>query len=76
MIEPEEMHALGVATPHTTHCLPSGDIMISTMGTVDGEANGDFVIIDGATWKVKGKASSCIHFLVQLVKIMLTLRKR
>uniref|UniRef100_A0A1B6IVT8 Methanethiol oxidase n=1 Tax=Homalodisca liturata TaxID=320908 RepID=A0A1B6IVT8_9HEMI len=53
VIEPEEMHALGVATPHTTHCLPSGDIMISTMGTVSGEGNGDFILVDGSTWKVK-----------------------
>ncbi|XP_054289903.1 methanethiol oxidase-like [Macrosteles quadrilineatus] len=54
VIEPSEMHALGVATPHTTHCLPSGDIMISTMGTVEGEGLGDFVLVDGASWKVKG----------------------
>jgi len=54
VLEPEEMHAFGVATPHTTHCLPSGDIMISTMGTVEGEGRGEFVLVDGASWKVKG----------------------
>ena len=55
IIEPQELYDVGVSIPHTTHCLPSGDIMISTMG--DGPENngkGSFVIIDGNTWKVKG----------------------
>ena len=55
VIEPNELHDAGVSIPHTTHCLPSGDIMISTMG--DGPTNngkGSFVVIDGKTWKVKG----------------------
>merc|ERR1711892_549539 len=30
VIEPWEMHAYGVGTPHTTHCLADGDVMIST----------------------------------------------
>ena len=49
------MYNVGVSIPHTTHCLPSGDVMISTMG--DGPENngkGAFVVIDGKTWKVKG----------------------
>ena len=28
------MHKFGVSTPHTTHCLADGDVMISTLGTV------------------------------------------
>ena len=49
------MYDVGLSIPHTTHCLPNGDIMISTMG--DGPANngkGGFVVIDGKKWKVKG----------------------
>ena len=39
VIEPWELHAQGVSTPHTTHCLADGNVMISTMG--DGpERNG------------------------------------
>merc|ERR1712001_13344 len=30
VIEPWEMHAHGVSTPHTTHCLADGNVMIST----------------------------------------------
>jgi len=28
------MHKFGVSTPHTTHCLADGDVMISTLGSV------------------------------------------
>ena len=31
VIEPWELHALGVGTPHTTHCLADGNVMISTL---------------------------------------------
>ena len=43
VIEPTEMHeATGHAYPHTTHCLGSGEIMISTMGDPKGNAKGVF----------------------------------
>lgn len=48
------MEALNCATPHTSHCLPSGEIMISILGDVNGEAKGNFILIDGKTYKVKG----------------------
>lgn len=54
VIEPEEMHSLDCSAPHTTHCLPSGEIMISTMGDKNGNAKGDFLLIDGATYQTKG----------------------
>lgn len=37
----------GGSYPHTTHCLPSGDIMISLMGRDGAEGGGGFAIIDG-----------------------------
>jgi len=55
IIEPWEMHAYGVATPHTTHCLADGDVMISTLS--DGprkNGKGSFVLLDGKTFKPKG----------------------
>uniref|UniRef100_A0A1B6C6R3 Methanethiol oxidase n=1 Tax=Clastoptera arizonana TaxID=38151 RepID=A0A1B6C6R3_9HEMI len=54
VLEPEEMHVFGVSTPHTTHCLPSGDVMISTMGDVNGNGKGEFILIDGKSWTYKG----------------------
>jgi hypothetical protein len=35
----------GVSVPHTTHCLGSGEVMISTLGNVDGTARGKSVDI-------------------------------
>jgi len=55
IIEPWEMHAYGVATPHTTHCLADGNIMISTLS--DGpekNGKGSFILLDGQTFKPKG----------------------
>jgi len=54
VIEPEEMHKFGVGTPHTTHCLASGDVMISTLGDPNGNAKGDFILLDSNTWTIKG----------------------
>jgi len=54
VIEPWELHALGVGTPHTTHCLADGNVMISTLS--DGPAKngkGNFVLLDGKTFKPK-----------------------
>ena len=41
VIEPDEMKTVTkLSTPHTTHCLGSGEIMISAMGDPDGNAKG------------------------------------
>lgn len=53
-MEPEELHKYGLATPHTAHCSPTGEIIISTMGTPHGDAQGDFICIDSETLEVKG----------------------
>lgn len=39
-------NAAGTAYPHTSHCLGSGEIMISTMGNNDGKAKGQFLLLD------------------------------
>ncbi|KAE8752997.1 hypothetical protein FOCC_FOCC000343 [Frankliniella occidentalis] len=54
IVEPEEMHKFGVSTPHTAHCLPSGHVMMSTLGDTKGEGLGEFVLIDAKTAKVSG----------------------
>lgn len=53
-MEPEELHKVGVTTPHTAHCLASGHVMISTMGDANGNGLGEFVLIDAKTAKVAG----------------------
>merc|ERR1711971_1312828 len=55
VIEPWEVHAWGVSTPHTTHCLADGNVMISTLG--DGpekNGKGSFILLDGETFKPIG----------------------
>ncbi|KAH9409076.1 hypothetical protein TYRP_011351 [Tyrophagus putrescentiae] len=46
VIEPEALHRLGVSAPHTTHCLPSGQLMISCLGDETGANKGTFLLID------------------------------
>jgi selenium-binding protein 1 len=48
------MHKHGVATPHTSHCSPTGEIMISTLGNPSGDALGDFLCIDSNTLEITG----------------------
>ena len=50
------MYKVGASIPHTSHCLPSGDVMISCMsdGTPELNGKGSFVLVDGKSWKVKG----------------------
>ncbi len=41
--------------PHTSHCLADGNIMISTIGDgPEGNARGNFVIIEGKNFNVTG----------------------
>uniref|UniRef100_A0A3P9CNC9 Methanethiol oxidase n=1 Tax=Maylandia zebra TaxID=106582 RepID=A0A3P9CNC9_9CICH len=53
MVEPIELYwKCGLANPHTSHCLGSGQIMISCMGDPSGNAKGGFVLLDGETFEV------------------------
>lgn len=54
VIDGADMRALNCSTPHTTHCLPSKEIMISIMGDADGNGKGDFVLVDAETLAIKG----------------------
>uniref|UniRef100_A0A0N4Z0N1 Methanethiol oxidase n=1 Tax=Parastrongyloides trichosuri TaxID=131310 RepID=A0A0N4Z0N1_PARTI len=53
IVEPEELKPFNVSFPHTSHCLADGNIMISTLGDNDGEARGNFILLDGKTFKPK-----------------------
>lgn len=54
MIDNSEMRDLDCRTPHTSHCLPTGEIMISIMGDREGNGKSDFILIDSKTYKTKG----------------------
>ncbi|PFX13462.1 selenium-binding protein 1-like isoform X1 [Stylophora pistillata] len=56
IVEPEEVfEKTGLAYLHTAHCLGSGEIMISALGSPEGKAEGGFVMLDGKTFNVKGR---------------------
>ncbi len=47
IIEPEEIAAkTNLTAPHTVHCLPSGEIMISMLGDAQGNGPGGFLLLD------------------------------
>ncbi|HET6879103.1 MAG TPA: selenium-binding family protein [Pirellulales bacterium] len=47
VIEPEEVvKRVNLSAPHTVHCLPSGEIMISMLGDGGGDAPGGFLLLD------------------------------
>ncbi|XP_053559843.1 methanethiol oxidase-like isoform X1 [Bombina bombina] len=55
VVEPEDVFSkCKLANLHTSHCLGSGEIMISALGDPSGNAKGGFVLLDGETFEVKG----------------------
>eukprot|EP01126_Amoeba_proteus_P064727 TRINITY_DN9093_c0_g1_i1.p1 TRINITY_DN9093_c0_g1~~TRINITY_DN9093_c0_g1_i1.p1 ORF type:complete len:471 (+),score=92.14 TRINITY_DN9093_c0_g1_i1:74-1414(+) len=46
---------VGLTWPHTSHCLPSGEIMISHMGNKDESSAGNFLLVDSEDFSIKGK---------------------
>ncbi|XP_065886278.1 methanethiol oxidase-like isoform X2 [Dysidea avara] len=55
VVEPGDIKTKAKLTfPHTSHCLGNGQVMISAMGDVDGNAKGSFLLLDGNTFEVAG----------------------
>jgi selenium-binding protein 1 len=56
VIEPEEIVArTGYTRPHTVHCMPGDNIVISMLGDADGNGAGGFAVLDAQTFEVKGR---------------------
>lgn len=56
VIEPDELvRATGYTRPHTTHCMPGENVVISMLGDAEGNASGGFAVIDAKTFEVKGR---------------------
>ncbi|KAM6331195.1 LOW QUALITY PROTEIN: methanethiol oxidase-like [Alca torda] len=51
VVEPVELLKGNVANPHTSHCLGSGDILISCLGDSSGNGKGGFILLDGRPLK-------------------------
>src|SRR5262245_24088303 len=55
VIEPQEVaKKANLSAPHTVHCLPTGEIMISMLGNANGEGPGGFLLLD-EKHEIKGR---------------------
>ncbi|MCS7021363.1 MAG: selenium-binding family protein [Gemmataceae bacterium] len=55
VIEPEEVAKVAnLSAPHTVHCLPSGEVMISMLGDAQGNGPGGFLLLD-EQFRLKGR---------------------
>ena len=56
VIEPEEIvGATGLSRPHTVHCMPGDNVVLSMLGDADGNATCGFAVLDAKTFEVKGR---------------------
>ena len=46
VIEPEEVFEHDLSAPHTVHCIPDGQILISMLGDANGDLPGGFLALD------------------------------
>ena len=45
----------GYTRPHTVHCMPGDNIVVSMLGDADGNGAGGFAVLDAKTFEVKGR---------------------
>jgi hypothetical protein len=56
VIEPDEVvAATGYTRPHTVHCMPGDNIVVSMLGDADGNGAGGFAVLDAQTFELKGR---------------------
>jgi methanethiol oxidase len=56
VIEPKELvDATGDTRPHTVHCMPGENVVISMLGDADGGGAGGFAVLDAQTFEIKGR---------------------
>ncbi len=56
VIEPQEVaEKTGYTRPHTVHCMPGDNVVVSMLGDRNGNGAGGFVVIDAKTLELKGR---------------------
>ena len=56
VIERDELVAkTGYTRPHTVHCMPGDNVVVSMLGDADGNGAGGFAVLDAKTFEVKGR---------------------
>lgn len=57
VIEPEEVFEYDLSAPHTVHCIPDGEILISMLGDANGELPGGFLELND-DFEIEGRWES------------------
>jgi selenium-binding protein 1 len=56
VIEPAELiRETGLTRPHTVHCMPGENVVISMLGDAEGNGACGFAVLDAKTFEVKGR---------------------
>jgi selenium-binding protein 1 len=56
VIGPQELvEKTGYTRPHTVHCMPGDNVVVSMLGDRDGGGAGGFAVLNGRTFEVKGR---------------------
>jgi selenium-binding protein 1 len=56
VIEPEEViEATGYTRPHTVHCMPGDNVVLSMLGDAEGNGAGGFAVLDAHSFELKGR---------------------
>ena len=56
VIEPEEIKAkTGLSAPHTVHCMPGDNVVISMLGNAEGGRGAGYLVLDATTFDIKGR---------------------
>ena len=56
VIEPQELlEKTGYTRPHTVHCMPGENVVVSMLGDRNGDGGGGFAVLDAKTFEVKGR---------------------
>jgi selenium-binding protein 1 len=56
VIEAEQIiDQTGYTRPHTVHCMPGDNVVVSMLGDAEGNAAGGFAVLDAKTFEIKGR---------------------
>jgi len=55
VVEPSSLHKLGLGAPHTSHCLGTGEVMVSCMGDENEKGKCGFFLMDNKTFEPIGE---------------------
>ena len=56
VVEPADLiRETGLSRPHTVHCMPGDNVVVSMLGDADGNGACGFAVLDARTFEIKGR---------------------